>query len=172
MKAKQTNYWTKAGAYRQIQELPFGKIVAFYDGKMNWLASPQGTMEMPPQILRQIQGEKMRSFVELMLANSNPNLTVNAVADDAVEIAPKQGEPVRVEFDPQTGLPARYKYQSMGMQGPSSVVSNLSDWREVNGIRLPYKVVVEQGGKKFAEATVSEWKLNGGLTVEELSKKP
>ncbi len=60
-------------------------------------------------------------------------MTVNAVADDAVEIAPKQGEPVRVEFDPATGLPARYKYQSMGMQGPSSVVSSLSDWREVSG---------------------------------------
>jgi zinc protease len=172
MQAKQTNQWTKAGAYRQSQELPFGKMVAFYDGKTNWLASPQGTMEMPPQVLRQIQGEKMRSFVELMLADTNPNLTVNAVADDAVEIAPKQGEPVRVEFDPQTGLPARYRYQSMGMQGPSSVVSNLSDWREVGGIRLPYKVIVEQGGKKFAEATVSEWKLNGGLTGEELSKKP
>ena len=90
----------EGGRLRQTQELPFGKIVAFYDGKMNWLASPQGTMEMPPPVLRQIQGEKMRSFVELMLADKNPNLTVNAVADDAVEIAPKQGDPVRVEFDP------------------------------------------------------------------------
>jgi zinc protease len=172
MQAKQTNQWTKAGAFRQTQELPFGKVVAFYDGKSNWLASPQGTMEMPPPVLRQMQGEKMRSFVELLLADKNPNVTVNAVADDAVEIAPKQGDAVRVEFDPATGLPARYKYQSMGAQGPRSVVSSLSDWRDVSGIRLPYKLVVEQGGKKFAEATVSEWKLNGGLTVEELSKKP
>ena len=99
-------------------------------------------------------------------------MTVYAVSVDSVYIAPKQGVPVRVEFDPSTGLPVRYKYQSMGMQGPSSVVSSLSDWRDVSGIRLPYKLVVEQGGKKFAEATVSEWKLNGGLTAEELSKKP
>jgi zinc protease len=172
MQAKQTNQWTKAGAFRQTQELPFGKVVAFYDGKSNWLASPQGTMEMPPPVLRQMQGEKMRSFVELLLADKNPNVTVNAVADDAVEIAPKQGDAVRVEFDPATGLPARYKYQSMGAQGPRSVVSSLSDWRDVSGIRFPYKLVVEQGGQKFAEATVSEWKLNGGLTDEELSKKP
>ena len=32
------------------------KDVAFYDGKTNWLASPQGTMEMPPPVLRQMQG--------------------------------------------------------------------------------------------------------------------
>jgi zinc protease len=172
MQAKQTNQWTKAGAFRQTQELPFGKVVAFYDGKSNWLASPQGTMEMPPPVLRQMQCEKMRSVFELLLADRNPNLTVNAVAENTVEITPKQGDSVRVEFDPSTGLPARYQYQSMGAQGPASVESSVSDWREVSGVRLPYKFVVERGGQKFAEATVSEWKLNGGLTAEELSKKP
>jgi hypothetical protein len=119
-----------------------------------------------------MQGEKMRSFFELMLADRNPLLTVNAVAGNAVEIAAKGGDSVRVEFDASSGLPARYTYQSMGMQGPVAVASNLSDWREVNGIRLPYKIVIEQGGQKFAEATVSEWKLNTGLTPQELSKKP
>jgi zinc protease len=172
MQAKQTNQWTKAGSFRQTQELPFGKVIAFYDGKSNWLSSPQGTMEMPPPVLRQMQGEKARSMFELLLADKNPNLTVNAIADNAVEITPKQGDSVQIEFDPSTGLPARYKYQSMGAQGPSSVESNISDWREVGGIRLPYKFVIERGGQKFAEATVSEWKLNGGLTAEELSKKP
>ena len=157
---------------RQSQELPFGKIVAFYDGKTNWLASPQGTMEMPPPVLRQMQGEKMRSFFELMLSDRNPSLTVNAVANNTVEISAKEGDSVRVEFDPSSGLPAKYTYQSMGRQGPTTVVSSFSDWRAVNEIRLPYKVVIEQGGQKFAEATVSEWKLNGGLTEQELSKKP
>jgi zinc protease len=172
MQAKQTNQWMKTGAFRQTQELPFGKVVAYYDGKSNWLASPQGTMDMPAPVLRQMQGEKMRSVIELLLANNNPDLTVNAVGDNAIEITPKQGDAVRVEFDPATGLPARYKYQSMGMQGPTSVVSNLTDWREVGGIRLPYKIDIEQGGRKFAESTVGEWKLNAGITAEELSKKP
>ena len=53
----------------------------------------------------------------------------------------------------------------MGMQGPTKSSLSFRDWREVNGIRLPYKFVIEQGGQKFAEATVSEWKLNGGLTA-------
>src|SRR5690606_11208137 len=33
MKAEQTTQWTDAGAYRQIQVLRFGKVIAFYDGK-------------------------------------------------------------------------------------------------------------------------------------------
>ena len=85
---------------------------------------------------------------------------------------PKEGDSVRVEFDPSTGLPARYKYQSMGRRVPSSVVVQSQRLARSSGIRLPYKFVIEQGGRKFAEATVSEWKLNGGLTAEELSKKP
>ena len=171
LKAQQTNQWLSSGALRQTQQLPFGKVQTFYDGKTNWFASPQGVMEMPPPVLRQMQGEKMRVFFELMLADRKPEWTVNAVGENTVEISSKQGDSVRVEFD-AAGLPAKYSYQSMGMQGPTAVVSTLSDYREVNGIRLPHKVVIEQGGQKFAEATVSEWKLNSGLTAEELSKKP
>ena len=172
MKARQTNQWTAAGAYKQSQELPFGKVIAFYDGKTNWLVTPKGTSEMPPPILRQMQGEKLRSFFELMLADRNQQRTVNAIGDNTVEIATTGGETVRLEFDPATGLPARSQYQSMGMQGPVAVVANFGDWREVNGIRLPHKLVIEQGGQKFAETTVTAWTLNSGLTAEELSKKP
>jgi zinc protease len=171
MKATQTNQWLSTGVFRQTQELPFGKVHAFYDGKSNWLASPQGVMEMPPPVLRQMQGERMRSFFELMLADRKPELTINAIADNALEVSSKQGDSVRIDLD-ASGLPVKYSYQSMGMQGPTAVVSTLSDWREVNGIRLPFKAVIEQGGKTFAEATVSDWKLNTGLTAEELSKKP
>ena len=172
MNAKQTNQWISSGAVKQTQELPFGKIIAYYDGSSNWLSSPQGTMDMPAQVVRQIQGEKMRSFFELLLADRNPALTVTAVADNAVTVTPKDGDSVRIEFDPASGLPARYSYRSVGMQGPTNVTMQLSDWRDVAGVRLPHKLVIEQGGQKFADGTVSEWKLNSGLTTQELSKKP
>jgi zinc protease len=171
MKAEQTSQWTDAGAYRQTQVLPFGKVVAFYDGKTNWIVSPQGSMEMPPPILRQIQGERMRSFFELMLADRRPGLTVNAAGENVLEIASQQGDRVRITLDGSTGLPSQLAYQSMGMQGQTNVVVNSSEWREIDGIQLPHRFVVEQDGKKFAEGT-SEWKLNSGLTAEELSKKP
>lgn len=172
MKAEQTNQWISGGVVRQTQVLPFGKIIAYYDGKTNWLSSPQGTMEMPAPVLRQVEGEKLRAFFAWTLADRDPELTVNGVAENAFEIQAKDGNTFRVDLDAETGLPARYSYQSSGMQGPVAVVSTLSDWREVNGIRLPFKSVIEQGGQKFAEATVSSWTLNTGLTTEELSKKP
>ena len=172
MKASQTNQWLQSGTFRQLQELPFGKVIAFYDGKANWIVTPQGQMEMPPPVLRQMQGERMRSFFALMLADRNPDMTLTAVGDNAVTVANKEGDSVRVTFDAATGLPSQLQYASMGPQGPAEVVLSLSDWKEVSGIRLPHKFVIEQGGQKFADATVTGWTLNGGLSAEELSKKP
>jgi hypothetical protein len=90
------------------------------------------------------------------------------VGDGTVEISDKDGESVQLVVDEKTGLPAKMIYQ--GGQGP--VEQNFSDWREVDGIKLPFQWTILQGGKKFATVTVSDYKVNSGLTVEQISKKP
>jgi hypothetical protein len=116
MAIKQTNQWIGGAdaAYKQTQELPFGKIIAYSDGKTNWLSSPQGTIDMPPPVLRQMQGERARSCIALMLADRNPQTTISAVDANAITVTPAGGDSVRIDLDPATGLPARYSYQSMG----------------------------------------------------------
>ncbi|MEK7751428.1 MAG: pitrilysin family protein, partial [Acidobacteriota bacterium] len=47
MKVKQTNRWLASGHFRQDQELPFGKVSAYSDGKTGWIQSPQGSGAMP-----------------------------------------------------------------------------------------------------------------------------
>jgi len=134
---------------------------------------PQGVMAMPPPVLRQVQGEIFREWFSLVLSDRDPSRTVNAVAPNVVEIATAEGENVRVEFDEVTGLPVRQIYKEAGMGGPpSEVKETYSDWREVDGIKLPFKAMIEQDGKKSGEAAVSEIKLNTGIKAEELSKKP
>jgi hypothetical protein len=55
---------------------------------------------------------------------------------------------------------------------PSEVKETVSDWREVDGVKLPFKVLMEQNGQKVGEVTISEIKLNTGIKPEELSRKP
>jgi hypothetical protein len=57
-------------------------------------------------------------------------------------------------------------------QGSQTTVERYSDWKESNGYKYPSKVVVEQNGNKFAEATVTEFRANSGLKPEDPSKKP
>jgi hypothetical protein len=126
---------------------------------------------MPPPVVKQVQGEAFRNLFNLW--SNSAGKTINAVGEDTIEIT-GGGESVRVTFDSATGLPSKYSYQSAGGMGggPAQVVTTYSDWRDTSGVKMPYKVLIEQNGQKFAEGTISEVKLNSGVTVEELSKKP
>jgi zinc protease len=171
LKSKQINRWLAAGHFRQDQEMPFGKVSVYSDGATGWMVTPQGSGPMPEAVLKQVRGELMRNLFNLLAGQRQVEFTVNAVSDTRVEISDQAGNSVRLEID-TGGLPAKRSYTMTGPSGPVEVEETLSDWREVEGLRLPHKTVITQGGKPAAEATVQEWKLNGGLTPEELSKQP
>ena len=171
LKMKQRNRWLAPAHFRQEQELPFGKVVAYTDGKTGWLSTPQGFLPMPPQILKQAQGEVFRLPVHLLLADRDPSLTVNATGPNVVEIASADGLSLKLEFDAATGLPTRGSYREAG--APDETQQTFDDWRDAGGgVKLPYKSSFTQGGKKVADATVEEYKLNSGIKVEEITEKP
>jgi hypothetical protein len=51
-------------------------------------------------------------------------------------------------------------------------VEELSDWRDVGGVKMYFKGALRENGAKMLELIVSEWKINSGLTAEQLSRKP
>jgi len=174
MKMKQQIRWAAPSFFRQDEVLPppTGTIIAFSDGKTGWLSTPQGVMPMPPPVLKQVQGEIFREWVSLMLSDRDASRMVSAAGPKTVEISTADGQRVQVEFD-DAGLPVRLGYRETGMGGaPSEVKETVSDWREVDGVKLPFKVLMEQNGQKVGEVTISEIKLNTGIKPEELSRKP
>jgi zinc protease len=172
-KMKQVSMYLAPDQLRQEQELPFGKIIAYTDGKSGWLSTPQGVQPMPAEILKQAQGEMFREPFSLMLSDRDLSRTVNAVAANTAEISSANGLSVRIEFDPATGLPARQLYVEPGATGaPAETADIFSDWRDVGGIKLPFKAIQQENGMKMLEMTVSEYKMNSGLSAVELSKRP
>jgi predicted Zn-dependent peptidase len=173
-KMKQVSMYLAPDQLRQEQELPFGKIIAYTDGKTGWLSTPQGVQPMPAEILKQAQGELFREPFPLMLSDRDPSRTVNAVGENAVEIsAANGGLRVTIEFDPATGLPAREIYTEPGQNGaPAETADIFSNWREIGGVKMPYKAIQLENGMKMLEMTVSEYKINSGLAAAELGKRP
>ena len=66
LKSSQVNYWLLPGTFRQENTLPFGKVVAYSDGKTGWLHSPQGNMPLGGPQLKQVQGEIFRNYIGLL----------------------------------------------------------------------------------------------------------
>ena len=170
MKVKQTNSYLAPSFVRQDIELPFGKQSVYSDGSAGWMAGFQGMQALPPAVVKQVRGEVFRIVPLLALSDRDPNRTVNYVGEGALEISSKDGDSVRLEVDAKTGLPAKTSYQGEGGQG--TVSQTFADWRDVDGIKLPFEWATMQGDRKFATVKIDNYKINSGLTPEVLSKKP
>ncbi len=159
-------------AMRQELVLPFGKMIVYSDGHTGWMSTPRGVTPIPPPVLEQANGETFRDLPTLVLSGRDPDRTVNLVSPDTVEIAGKSGETARLAIDPATHLPAKIIYREEQQSGPATVEETYSDWRDVNGIKVPFHLTITQDGKPFGDATVDDYRINTGVTVEDLSKKP
>jgi zinc protease len=169
MKVKETNTFLAPSSLRQDLELPFGKQTVYSDGATGWMAGFQGMQALPPQAVKQARAEVFRQIALIVLSDRDPDRTVNYTGAGVLEISSKSGESVRLEVDEKTGMPAKTSYQ----EGGQSVISQIfSDWRDVNGIRLPFAWTTMRDDKQFATVKIDNYKINSGLTPEVLSKKP
>jgi hypothetical protein len=172
-KVRQTSLFVAPDRIRQEQEMPFGKFIYYSDGKAGWQSTPQGMEPMPADVLHAAKGVIFRQTATLLLSDRDASRLVKAIGDNAVEISTTDGLSVRLEFDPATGLLARHLYTETSANGsPRERVEELSDWRDVGGVKMYFKGVLRENGAKMLELIVSEWKVNSGLTAEQLSGKP
>ena len=172
LKIQQHNRFLAPSSLRQDIEAPFGKQSVYFDGKTGWVAAAQGAQDLPPPVIKQVRGELFRELFSLSMSDRDPDRTVNAVGESAIEISDKQGESARIQLDPATGLPRALSYNGAGPEGPIKVEETYSDWRDVNGVKAPFKIAIQQDSKKFADVAIEGYKINSGLTSEQLSKKP
>jgi len=173
MKVQQSNLWVSPNFFRQESQLPFGKIVVYSDGKSGWMSTPQGQRPLPEAQLKQVREELFRNYLQLLLSDRIAGRTVNSPEPGLLEISDSEGNAVKLFVDAQTGLPAKEIYQSAQMGGPPATNEELlEEFQEIDGLKLPRKITVNQNAAKFAEITVQLYKLNSGLKPEDLSKKP
>jgi zinc protease len=165
--------WIAPAYLRQENRMPAGSITAYFDGQGGWIATPGGSGPLGGPQLEQVRGDLFRQYFRLLLSDRIEGRTVNAIGDDAVEISDGDGQSAQAAFDPETGLMRTLRYQTVTMKGPPvSVENSFSGFREVNGVKVPFQCVISQGGNKFADVTVTDFKVNSGLSPAELEKRP
>ena len=75
------------------------------------------------------------------------------------------------DTDPSTGLPTKLVVEAMGPSGKMEVERQYSDWKDVNGVKFPFKTVIVQGGKAAGVTIVETVQTNTGVKPEEIMKK-
>lgn len=155
---------------RFSQKLPFGEVIVYSDGQGGgWIKSPQGAGPLPPPVAKQAKDELFRTPSSLWLSDRIASRKVNAIGPNAVEITDADGRWTKLYLDEKTGLIVKSEYLDGNNR---EVEATPEDWKEVDGLKLPTKINIKQGGKPFTEITVTEYKLNTSMKVEDLSKQP
>ena len=172
MKVKQTTSYIAPSTLRQDNELPFMKQSVYSDGTAGWLSGMQGVQTLSGPVLKQIHGEAFRQLASLALSDRVSGRSLSQVENGVLEISSKDGDNVRLTIDEQTGLPAKLGYKQSAAEGGTAVEEVFSDWRDVDGLHLPYQWTVMQRDKKFAGVMVQDYKINSGLTAEVLGQRP
>jgi hypothetical protein len=169
---KHTERWMAPMHYREDNELGGGTISSYLDGQFGWITVPGGSVSLDGPALKQAQGNSFRQIPVLFQAGTIPGTTVNAVDDVTIEIGGPWGQSVRVVMDAATGLPARIRYDVPVRSGPPPVTEEVwSDFREVSGIKVPFKLYITQGGKKYADVAVEDYHVNTGLKLADLERR-
>lgn len=161
LKASQTVFWARPASYRQENVLPFGKIISYAGPEGGWLSTPQGMLPLQEAQKQQIDLELFRNWF-LLPGKAKASISKEGtllLSDGKLTVTWTLGS---------DGLPVKSNYQLAGAE----IEEKFSDWREVSGVKLPFKVSLTQNGKPYLEQTVQSVKLNGGLKLEELAKRP
>jgi len=165
--------WVAPSYFREDTTLPFGIVSIYGDGKTGWMSSPQGQAPLPSSQLKPVEDKLLRLFFPLLLSDREPGRTVTWIGEGTLEISDGHGSTVRLFIDGKTGLPAKLEYSSEALRGPSSTIDETFDsFEQANGIQVPRTMTITQNGHKYADVVVESIKLNTGLKVEDLSKKP
>jgi predicted Zn-dependent peptidase len=166
----QTDRWLAPSHLRQDAQTRAGTIYRYTDGATGWLSNGRSSTSLTGLLAKDAHAETLRVYVQLLISDRLPGRTVLALDDETVEIA--QGDSrVQVVFDLATGLPAKLLYETDRMP-PTFVEEDYSDFRDVSGVKIPFAITVTQNGSKYSSGTVSEFKINQGLKVEVLQRRP
>ena len=75
--------------------------------------------------------------------------------------------------DPVTFLPAKETDISLSDPNhPVSSESRLEEWQAIGGVKFPQRITKFHSGRKVAEITVEQTKLNIGIKAGDLTIKP
>jgi zinc protease len=151
---------------------PMGDMVQAYDGTVGWMSAGGQTREIPASQSGDFTNGLFRNSISLLQHFEDAGYTVQALGQVEVDGKPAEGvavsDPARklqckVYIDPATGLIVRKDFTASVMGPPAASEEVYSDYRDADGVKIPYKTVLSQGGKKKIDQDVANVKINPGV---------
>lgn len=168
--------WIKPSILRLDQVGPDDTYVLYFNGQSGWEILPDGTMaDLAGGELRFAQ-KYLRDFnLHLWLADRDANYIITSPQPDLLSISLKADPSSKLEItlDPVSSLPL--KETSISLANPDHPMTSetrFGKWAVFGGVMFPQQILIFHEGRKLAEITVEQTKVNRGIKPEDLARKP
>jgi tetratricopeptide (TPR) repeat protein len=147
-----------------IEPGPTEKVRVGYNGQIGWIQTPTGVRLLKGAELDGLRNASQFSVL-LNLKSSYAKLTLSGKSKIGyrevyvIDMQPASGPADRLFVDAETYLPVRMNSVRMHRGAPGSLEIYYDDWREVDGLKLPY-VITESFQKRTMTYNVREIKSN------------
>jgi zinc protease len=144
------------------------KLVQVLDGEQGWMAAGPQSAPLP---LNQVENMRRRVLLSEGIGIYQTALSGKAKVQwlDEEQVQGRNlialqwttdAGPIKLYVDPETHLVVGASYNASTSGSNVETLELWSDFRKVDGLQLPFKMVGYQGGAKFMDATVSQIQVN------------
>jgi zinc protease len=163
-----TTTWIRyPDAFRIDAEMPTGVVSQVLVGDKFWVKDARGTQEASAAVAGEVRGSVQRDGISLLrqLAETPPTMRRTTVAVGGQQmpalVVGTPGAPlVTLIFDPADTLLARQRYIIDTAEGPRGAEEVFSDYRDVDGLKVAFKAVLQREGAPRVERVLRSFEYN------------
>jgi zinc protease len=152
---------------------PMGQMTLVVSPDAAFMAQGDQKQDMPASMRTEGLKDLRRDLLSLAKTAAAANYSFTASDSGSkvsvLDIGTDMG-PVRWEVDPSTGLVQKATYKSVSAQGPVEREVTYSNYKNVDGVLLPFAREVKENGQLVSKTTVSEARINAAVDPAAFAK--
>jgi len=144
------------------------EVIQTYNAGRAWIKDPSGVHDPPPEMLADFAASVRRDTFPMLIDAAEGRLSVRQLADEgtgaqALHVLEIQGtnlKPLRLYID-SGNLIVKQTYSTPGPDGrPGTTEEVYSDYRSVDGIRVPFETQLTRAGSPVLKRTLTKVAFN------------
>ncbi|MFQ5865384.1 MAG: hypothetical protein ACE5IW_09175 [bacterium] len=164
---------------KQVMEMPQGKRIQVLNGDNGWKQIGQNIYALTEAEKREMKRGLFRDTIRIYRMSGSEDLQIKYFGEESVggeqlyvlQIKNKFGDFFNLYVDAESFLAVKKTYHGTSEVGLAMLEEIYSDYREVDGIKLPFHIEVRANGRKFIDSVVVDAKFNLEISEEFFLKK-
>ncbi len=156
---------------REVVSSPmFGEIITVNTAEGGWMKRAGEVSDLGADEATENKKEQFRKTIRLFQNLDNPDYKAVYVSSGELDGQPVEIIKIISNLDPEMTfklainsdnyMPVGKMYFGNTMMGPGNLTHHISEYKDISGVKIPFKVGIESDGNKIAELNVKDYKIN------------